>query len=71
MITYEIKINGQTIKRVDVKRIGSFSSKEIEICTSKAFIYDYKKESFKTKAIKHRHSDGCGKLLDLILKGDD
>lgn len=68
MITYEIKINGHTVKRVDARRIRerneSMDKTGYEYAVN---IYDYENERFQKKTVIHKYQDGCGKLLYVIL----
>ena len=69
MISYEIKINGSIIKRVDAWRVHSRNVKmEIEGYLYKFEVYDYENKSFLEGEVVHKYKDGAGKLLELIWK---
>jgi len=69
MITYEVKINGQTIKRIDARRIRA-RSENLDVIgyDYEVNIYDYENQSFTKGIVKHKYQDGFGKLLEVIIK---
>jgi len=69
MITFEIKINGQTIKRIDARRVRSRNEKmDKDGYDYRYWIYDYENEGFIEGKTVHKYQDGFGKLLEVIMK---
>lgn len=69
MITYEIKINGQAIKRIDARRLRTRNeAMDIHGYDYQVEIYDYENSAFQSFKVNHIYKDGFGKLLEIIMK---
>ena len=71
MITYEIKINGTTIKRIDARRLRA-RNEEMDKSgyEYKVIIYDYENEQAESFTVEHKYQDEFGKLLEIKMENN-
>ena len=69
MISYEVKINGKTIKRIDARRMrGRNEEMDKTGYEYVVTVWDYENEDFVKGKVSHKYQDGFGKLLEIITK---